>query len=142
MGDLVSTLYYTLPHEAREFVYTKNLYHPLYGNEAVVDTPHINVNTRIPTVIKDLERLGGNPESHFILSPIYKHAYSSMKETSWKEESREHQLNPYHNRPIQGTRLIYGNGYEIHSRVEPSQRKPQKSQFFSAAKGIGISTML
>jgi hypothetical protein len=139
MGELLSTMYYTLPVDARQFVYSKTNYHPLYGDAAVVDTPHINVNTRIPTVVKELDQLGGDPRNHFILNPMYKQAYMAMRELNWKEDSREYQLDPYHHRPIQGTRLINADGTEVHSRVEPSQRKPQKSEFFNAAKGKGIS---
>jgi hypothetical protein len=119
-------LFNTAIKPPQQYIYSKDQYHPIYGQPGRVDNPSVNINTFFGSKIPYIEHLNGPLDRHLVTTPYYKQAWAQRKKMSYYNSDQITQISPYANPFIIGKRLDYGNGKSISSR----NQKERKNSFY------------
>lgn len=121
-----------LPKPAHNFQ-TWN-YDPLYGRPVIgdkIDHPGIALKTNFIQRSKDLDRLNGRLDTHFVGSALYQEAWKQHKMANFNQPMRF--LDPYFNGVVAHRELRYMDGTHVSSRDPYLKRKPQ--QMYNKVRG-------
>jgi len=120
--DSVMSFFAPTVQPIQKKVFPEHYYHPIYGLQSKVDTPHIPLNfTYFKVPPKYVFQISGGGsvdlDNHFVQKDVYKKAWMNRKRNSWYDTDRQPtQISSYRNPVIVAKEGNYLSGKKINSR--------------------------